>query len=119
MPMGPLRLIDEIGVRLSLSILVIRLRRHTERRDHVSCALLWLRSGRHCSAAKRGRWLYRYHAKTQNAQRTALEKMAQERTPHPLGFQTNQRRERRFHSSVIAFVFLMVNESRGAAWRRK
>jgi 3-hydroxyacyl-CoA dehydrogenase/enoyl-CoA hydratase/3-hydroxybutyryl-CoA epimerase len=63
MPMGPLRLIDEIGVDITVDI-GNTLERAYGRRDHVPTVLLWLRDrgmlGRKTSAG-----FYTYEAKTQ------------------------------------------------------
>ncbi len=63
MPMGPLRLIDEIGVDITIDI-GNTLEKAYGRRDHVSAVLLWLRDGQ-MLGRKTGAGFYKYEAKTQ------------------------------------------------------
>ena len=63
MPMGPLRLIDEIGVDITIDI-GNTLEKAYGRRDHVSAVLLWLRDG-HLLGRKTGAGFYRYEGKAQ------------------------------------------------------
>jgi 3-hydroxyacyl-CoA dehydrogenase/enoyl-CoA hydratase/3-hydroxybutyryl-CoA epimerase len=63
MPMGPLRLIDEIGVDIALDI-GSTLEAAYGRRDHVPGVLLWLRVGE-MLGRKTGAGFYKYEAKTQ------------------------------------------------------
>jgi 3-hydroxyacyl-CoA dehydrogenase / enoyl-CoA hydratase / 3-hydroxybutyryl-CoA epimerase len=63
MPMGPLRLIDEIGVDIALDI-GSTLEAAYGRRDRVSGVLLWLRDGE-MLGRKTGAGFYKYEAKTQ------------------------------------------------------
>src|SRR5258705_1861050 len=63
MPMGPLRLIDEIGVDIALDI-GSTLEAAYGRRDHVFGVLLWLRDGE-MLGRKTGAGFYKYEAKTQ------------------------------------------------------
>src|SRR6266481_2976122 len=63
MPMGPLRLIDEIGVDIAIDI-GNTLETAYGRRDHVSSVLLWLRD-RRMLGRKSGAGFYRYEGKTQ------------------------------------------------------
>ena len=63
MPMGPLRLIDEIGVDIAIDI-GNTLENAYGRRDHVSAVLLWLRDGR-MLGRKTGAGFYKYEGKTQ------------------------------------------------------
>jgi 3-hydroxyacyl-CoA dehydrogenase / enoyl-CoA hydratase / 3-hydroxybutyryl-CoA epimerase len=63
MPMGPLRLIDEIGVDVTIDI-GNTLEKAYGRRDHVSAVLLWLRDGQ-MLGRKSGAGFYKYEAKTQ------------------------------------------------------
>jgi 3-hydroxyacyl-CoA dehydrogenase/enoyl-CoA hydratase/3-hydroxybutyryl-CoA epimerase len=65
MPMGPLRLIDEIGVDITIDI-GNTLEKAYGRRDHVSDVLLWLRDGK-MLGRKAGAGFYRYEGKTQTA----------------------------------------------------
>jgi 3-hydroxyacyl-CoA dehydrogenase/enoyl-CoA hydratase/3-hydroxybutyryl-CoA epimerase len=63
MPMGPLRLIDEIGVDITIDI-GNTLERAYGQRDHVSAVLLWLRD-RQMLGRKAGAGFYKYEGKTQ------------------------------------------------------
>jgi len=65
MPMGPLRLIDEIGIDITLDI-GNTLEAAYGRRDHVSGVLLWLRDGE-MLGRKTGAGFYKYEGKTQTA----------------------------------------------------
>jgi 3-hydroxyacyl-CoA dehydrogenase/enoyl-CoA hydratase/3-hydroxybutyryl-CoA epimerase len=62
MPMGPLRLIDEIGVDIAVDI-GNTLEKAYGRRDHVSAVLLWLRD-RQMLGRKTGAGFYKYDGKT-------------------------------------------------------
>src|SRR5437870_246333 len=63
MPMGPLRLIDEIGVDITVDI-GNTLEKAYGRRDHVPTVLLWLRD-REMLGRKTGAGFYKYEGKTQ------------------------------------------------------
>jgi 3-hydroxyacyl-CoA dehydrogenase/enoyl-CoA hydratase/3-hydroxybutyryl-CoA epimerase len=63
MPMGPLRLIDEIGVDITVDI-GNTLEKAYGRRDHVSAVLLWLRD-QQMLGRKTGAGFYKYEARTQ------------------------------------------------------
>ncbi len=63
MPMGPLRLIDEIGVDITIDI-GNTLERAYGRRDHVSSVLLWLRDGK-MLGRKTAAGFYKYEGKVQ------------------------------------------------------
>ena len=63
MPMGPLRLIDEIGVDIAVDI-GNTLERAYGKRDHVSAVLLWLRD-QQMLGRKTGAGFYKYEGKTQ------------------------------------------------------
>src|SRR6266487_455293 len=65
MPMGPLRLIDEIGVDITIDI-GNTLEKAYGRRDHVSSVLLWLRDGQ-MLGRKSSAGFYKYEGKTQSA----------------------------------------------------
>src|SRR5881296_1672605 len=62
MPMGPLRLIDEIGVDITIDI-GNTLERAYGKRDHVSAVLLWLRH-QQMLGRKTGAGFYKYEGKT-------------------------------------------------------
>src|SRR6266403_3345176 len=74
MPMGPLRLIDEIGVDITIDI-GNTLETAYGRRDHVSSVLLWLRDGK-MLGRKAGAGFYKYEGKAQ----TPNESLAQWRS---------------------------------------
>jgi 3-hydroxyacyl-CoA dehydrogenase/enoyl-CoA hydratase/3-hydroxybutyryl-CoA epimerase len=63
MPMGPLRLIDEIGIDITVDI-GTTVERAYGLRDHVPTVLLWLRD-RQMLGRKTGAGLYKYEGKTQ------------------------------------------------------
>ena len=63
LPMGPLRLIDEIGVDIAVDI-GSTLEKAYGRRDHVSSVLLWLRDGQ-MLGRKTAAGFYKYESKTQ------------------------------------------------------
>src|ERR1043165_1594055 len=63
MPMGPLRLIDEIGVDITIDI-GNTLEKAYGRRDHVTSVLLWLRD-RKMLGRKAGAGFYKYEGKAQ------------------------------------------------------
>ena len=63
-PMGPLRLIDEIGVDITIDI-GNTLEKAYGRRDHVPGVLLWLRDGQ-MLGRKSGAGFYKYEGKTQS-----------------------------------------------------
>jgi 3-hydroxyacyl-CoA dehydrogenase/enoyl-CoA hydratase/3-hydroxybutyryl-CoA epimerase len=71
MPMGPLRLIDEIGVDITIDI-GNTLEKAYGRRDHVSTVLLWLRDGK-MLGRKTGAGFYKYEGKTQTANEPLLQ----------------------------------------------
>jgi 3-hydroxyacyl-CoA dehydrogenase/enoyl-CoA hydratase/3-hydroxybutyryl-CoA epimerase len=62
MPMGPLRLIDEIGVDITVDI-GSTLAKAYGQRDHVPAVLLWLRDGQ-MLGRKTGAGFYKYEGKT-------------------------------------------------------
>ncbi|PYI95852.1 MAG: hypothetical protein DME98_15050 [Verrucomicrobia bacterium] len=62
MPMGPMRLIDEIGVDITVDI-GNTLERAYGKRDHVSAVLLWLRD-QQMLGRKTGAGFYKYEGKT-------------------------------------------------------
>jgi 3-hydroxyacyl-CoA dehydrogenase/enoyl-CoA hydratase/3-hydroxybutyryl-CoA epimerase len=76
MPMGPLRLIDEIGVDITIDI-GNTLEKAYGRHDHVSAVLLWLRDGQ-MLGRKTGAGFYKYEGKAQRPN----ESLAQWRRAH-------------------------------------
>src|SRR5947207_1743334 len=64
MPMGPLRLIDEIGVDITIDI-GNTLEKAYGRRNHVPAVLLWLRDGQMLGRKSSGGF-YKYEGKTQS-----------------------------------------------------
>src|SRR4029077_14867699 len=65
MPMGPLRLLDDIGSDITIDI-GATLEKAYGRRDHVPAVLLWLRDGRMLGRKSRAGF-YKYEGKTQSA----------------------------------------------------
>jgi 3-hydroxyacyl-CoA dehydrogenase/enoyl-CoA hydratase/3-hydroxybutyryl-CoA epimerase len=65
MPMGPLRLMDEIGVDITIDI-AATLEKAFGRRDHAPAVLLWLRDGQ-MLGRKSGAGFYKSDGKTQTA----------------------------------------------------
>jgi 3-hydroxyacyl-CoA dehydrogenase / enoyl-CoA hydratase / 3-hydroxybutyryl-CoA epimerase len=119
MPMGPLRLLDEIGVDITVDI-GNTLEKAYRRRDHVPTVLLWLRD-REMLGHKTGAGFYKYQAKTQ----TPNESLAQWRRGlhgDPEGAEgpvipPDRHRDPRLRLNetelVHRLVFLMVNEAAG------
>jgi len=64
-PMGPLRLIDEIGIDITIDI-GNTLEKAYGRRDHVPAVLLWLRDGQMLGRKSKAGF-YKYEGKTQSA----------------------------------------------------
>jgi 3-hydroxyacyl-CoA dehydrogenase/enoyl-CoA hydratase/3-hydroxybutyryl-CoA epimerase len=106
MPMGPLRLIDEIGVDIAVDI-GNTLEAAYGRRDDVPGALLWLRSGG-MLGRKTGAGFYRYEAKTQTPN-DALEKWRRSDASSLGSRQTSGESAASTLSNRL--VFLMVNEA--------
>ncbi len=71
MPMGPLRLIDEIGVDITIDI-GNTLEKAYGQRDHVAAVLLWLRDQR-MLGRKTGAGFYKYEAKKQTPNDSLVE----------------------------------------------
>jgi len=71
MPMGPLRLIDEIGVDITIDI-GNTLEKAYGRRDHVSSVLLWLREGK-MLGRKTGVGFYKYEGKAQTPNESLIQ----------------------------------------------
>jgi 3-hydroxyacyl-CoA dehydrogenase/enoyl-CoA hydratase/3-hydroxybutyryl-CoA epimerase len=112
MPMGPLRLIDEIGVDITIDI-GKTLENAYGRRDHVSSVLVWLRDGQ-MLGRKTGAGFYKYEGKAQPPN----ESLAQwRRTLHgePEGAEGPNipRKLSGLNEEELAhrLIFLMVNEA--------
>jgi 3-hydroxyacyl-CoA dehydrogenase/enoyl-CoA hydratase/3-hydroxybutyryl-CoA epimerase len=117
MPMGPLRLIDEIGVDITIDI-GNTLEKAYGRRDHVSAVLLWLRDGQ-MLGRKTGAGFYKYEGRTQ----TPNESLAQWRRAlhgEPEGAEgpnipPDRHRDLRLRVNeedlAHRLIFLMVNEA--------
>jgi 3-hydroxyacyl-CoA dehydrogenase/enoyl-CoA hydratase/3-hydroxybutyryl-CoA epimerase len=71
MPMGPLRLVDEIGVDITVDI-GNTLERAYGKRDHVSAVLLWLRD-QQMLGRKTGAGFYKYEGKTQKPNESLMQ----------------------------------------------
>src|SRR5262245_38985000 len=71
MPMGPLRLIDEIGVDITIDI-GATLEKAYGQRDHVPTILLWLRD-QQMLGRKTGAGFYKYESKTQTPNERLLQ----------------------------------------------
>jgi 3-hydroxyacyl-CoA dehydrogenase/enoyl-CoA hydratase/3-hydroxybutyryl-CoA epimerase len=71
MPMGPLRLIDEIGVDVTVDI-AATLEKALGRRDHAPAVLFWLRDGG-MLGRKSGSGVYKYEGKTQTPNESLTE----------------------------------------------
>jgi 3-hydroxyacyl-CoA dehydrogenase/enoyl-CoA hydratase/3-hydroxybutyryl-CoA epimerase len=117
MPMGPLRLIDEIGVDITIDI-GNTLERAYGQRDHVPILLLWLRD-RQMLGRKTGAGLYKYDGKSQKPN-DSLVKWRRGLHGDPEGAEgpnippDKYRDPRlRFNDERLAhrMVFLMVNEA--------
>jgi 3-hydroxyacyl-CoA dehydrogenase / enoyl-CoA hydratase / 3-hydroxybutyryl-CoA epimerase len=117
MPMGPLRLIDEIGIDITIDI-GNTLEKAYGRRDHVSAVLLWLRNGQ-MLGRKTGAGFYKYEGKAQ----TPNESLAQwRRALHgepegaegpniPPDWHRDPRLRPNEEELAHRLVFLMVNEA--------
>jgi 3-hydroxyacyl-CoA dehydrogenase/enoyl-CoA hydratase/3-hydroxybutyryl-CoA epimerase len=103
MPMGPLRLIDEIGVDITIDI-GNTLEHAYGRRDHVSAVLLWLRDGQ-MLGRKAGTGFYKYEGKAQ----TPNEPLAQWR--RALHGQPEGADGPNEEGLAHRLIFLMVNEA--------
>jgi 3-hydroxyacyl-CoA dehydrogenase/enoyl-CoA hydratase/3-hydroxybutyryl-CoA epimerase len=74
MPMGPLRLIDEIGVDITIDI-GNTLEKAYGQRDHVATALLWLRDQR-MLGRKAGAGFYKYEGKKQTPNEGLMQRIS-------------------------------------------
>jgi 3-hydroxyacyl-CoA dehydrogenase / enoyl-CoA hydratase / 3-hydroxybutyryl-CoA epimerase len=117
MPMGPLRLIDEIGVDITIDI-GNTLEKAYGRRDHVPAVLLWLRDGQMLGRKSRAGF-YKYEGKAQSAN-DSLTKWRRGLHGDPEGAEgpvipPDRHRDPRLrlNGSELAhrLVFLMVNEA--------
>ncbi len=93
MPMGPLRLIDEIGVDITVDI-ADTLKKAYGQRDQASSILLWLRDNK-MLGRKTGAGFYKYEGKTQSPNET----LTQRQTAATADDLPNR------------LIFLMVNEA--------
>jgi len=120
MPMGPLRLIDEIGVDIAVDI-GNTLEKAYGRRDHVSPVLLWLRD-RQMLGRKTGAGFYKYDGKAQTPNdsltrwRRALHGEPEGADgPNPAAAGPDWHRDPRLRSNeeelTHRLIFLMVNEA--------
>jgi len=117
MPMGPLRLIDEIGVDITIDI-GNTLEKAYGRRDHVSAVLLWLRDGQ-MLGRKTGAGFYKYEGKTQKPNQPLVQ-WRRELHGEPEGAEgpnipPDRHRDPRLQLNAQGLahrlVFLMVNEA--------
>jgi 3-hydroxyacyl-CoA dehydrogenase / enoyl-CoA hydratase / 3-hydroxybutyryl-CoA epimerase len=117
MPMGPLRLIDEIGVDITIDI-GNTLEKAYGQRDHVPTVLLWLRD-QQMLGRKTGAGFYKYEGKTQ-APNDSLVKWRRGLHGEPEGAEgpnipPDKHRDPRlrFNEEKLThrLVFLMVNEA--------
>ncbi len=106
MPMGPLRLIDEIGVDIAVDI-GNTLEKAYGMRDHVPTVLLWLRDGQ-MLGRKANAGFYKYEAKTQTPN-DALEKWRRSDASSLGSRQTIGEGAASTLSNRL--IFLMVNEA--------
>ena len=127
MPMGPLRLIDEIGVDIAVDI-GNTLEKAYGRRDHVSAVLLWLRD-RQMLGRKTGAGFYKYDGKVQTPNdsltrwRRALHGEPEGADgPNPADAGPDWHRDPRLRSNeeklTHRLIFLMVNEAAGCVEER-
>jgi len=127
MPMGPLRLIDEIGVDIAVDI-GNTLEKAYGRRDHVSAVLLWLRD-RQMLGRKTGAGFYKYDGKVQTPNdsltrwRRALHGEPESADgPNPAAAGPDWHRDPRLRSNeeelTHRLIFLMVNEAAGCVEER-
>ncbi|PYI86563.1 MAG: hypothetical protein DMF09_01245 [Verrucomicrobia bacterium] len=127
MPMGPLRLIDEIGVDIAVDI-GNTLEKAYGRRDHVSPVLLWLRD-RQMLGRKTGAGFYKYDGKVQTPNdsltrwRRALHGEPEGADgPNPAAAGPDWHRDPRLRSNeeklTHRLIFLMVNEAAGCVEER-
>jgi 3-hydroxyacyl-CoA dehydrogenase / enoyl-CoA hydratase / 3-hydroxybutyryl-CoA epimerase len=120
MPMGPLRLIDEIGVDITIDI-GNTLEKAYGRRDRVSAALLWLRDGQ-MLGRKTGAGFYKYEGRTQTPNESLVQwrralhgesEGAEGPNPAAAGPDSHRDPRLRLNEEELAhrLIFLMVNEA--------
>src|SRR5262249_5313274 len=117
MPMGPLRLIDEIGVDITIDI-GNTLENAYGQRDHVATVLLWLRD-QQMLGRKTGGGFYKYEGKSQTPN-DSLVKWRRGLHGEPEGAEgpnipAKKHRDRQLQSTeeevTHRLIFLMVNEA--------
>jgi 3-hydroxyacyl-CoA dehydrogenase/enoyl-CoA hydratase/3-hydroxybutyryl-CoA epimerase len=104
MPMGPLRLIDEIGVDITIDI-GNTLEKAYGQRDHVAAVLLWLRD-QQMLGRKTGAGFYKYEGKRQ----TPNDSLAQRRREFH-GESEGVKGPNNEEELTRRLIFLMVNEA--------
>ncbi|PYL62588.1 MAG: hypothetical protein DMF24_03475 [Verrucomicrobia bacterium] len=115
MPMGPLRLIDEIGVDITIDI-GNTLEKAYGRRDHISAVLLWLRDGS-MLGRKSDAGFYKYEGKAPNESLAQWRRALHGEPEGAEGPNIPPDRHRdprvRLNEEALAhrLVFLMVNEA--------
>jgi len=103
MPMGPLRLIDEIGVDITIDI-GNTLEKAYGQRDHVPTVLPWLRD-QQMLGRKTGAGLYKYEGKAQTPNDSLVEwRRSSAVSPRPEPAATAE-------ELTLRLIFLMVNEA--------
>ena len=102
MPMGPLRLIDEIGVDVTIDI-AVTLEKAYGRRDRPAPILQWLRD-RKMLGRKTGAGFYRYEGKSQKPNEE-LKKSGSQSSPRPGAVAEDE------NNIALRLVYLMVNEA--------
>ena len=108
MPMGPLRLIDEIGVDITVDI-ADTLAKAYGRRNHAAAVLLWLRDGK-LLGRKTGSGFYKYEGKTQTPNESTIDWRSKLHGDLE-GPQTKPALPTNAEEITNRLVFLMVNEA--------
>jgi 3-hydroxyacyl-CoA dehydrogenase/enoyl-CoA hydratase/3-hydroxybutyryl-CoA epimerase len=108
MPMGPLRLIDEIGVDITIDI-GNTLGKAYGQRDHVSTVLLWLRD-QQMLGRKTGSGFYKYEGKNQTPN-DSLEQWRRGRAPDSSKTQPASPPPATADHLANRLILLMVNEA--------
>jgi 3-hydroxyacyl-CoA dehydrogenase/enoyl-CoA hydratase/3-hydroxybutyryl-CoA epimerase len=117
MPMGPLRLIDEIGVDITIDI-GNTLQKAYGQRDHVAAVLLWLRD-QQMLGRKTGAGFYKYEAKSQTPNQSLMEWRSglhgEPEGPEGPNIPADRHRDARLQLDqeelIHRLVLLMVNEA--------